>query len=167
MTDEPTRKEILVFCVRRDTACSECSAELGKGRMIRLIDSKALCLDCADLGHLEFLPRGDAAVTRRSIKHSKLWAVVVEWSRTRKRYERQGIIAEPDAIDQALADSHADAEIRERRRAREAERRVKLDQVYVARFAESIRDEFPSMPAGLEINIAEHACLKYSGRVGR
>jgi hypothetical protein len=96
-----------------------------------------------------------------------LWAVVVEWSRTRKRYERQGILAEPEAIDQAYAESEADAEVRERRRAREAERRELLDHDYVARFARAISDQFPAIPAGVETQIAEHACLKHSGRVGR
>jgi hypothetical protein len=37
----------------------------------------ALCLDRADLGHLEFLPSGDAALTRRATKASRLSAVVV------------------------------------------------------------------------------------------
>lgn len=31
-----------------------------------------LCLGCADVDHLEFLPSGDAAVTRRTSKHSHL-----------------------------------------------------------------------------------------------
>jgi len=135
--------------------------------MVRLQDEKALCLECADLDSLEFLSRGDAAITRRSTRHSKLWAVVVEWSRTRKRYERQGILAEPEAIDQAYAECEADAELRERRRAREAERREWLDQDYVARFALAISNQFPAIPAGVETQIAEHACLKHSGRVGR
>ena len=161
------KKEIVVFRVRRDTKCSECGAELGRGSMVRLQDEKALCLECADLGSLEFLSRGDTAITRRSTKRSKLWAVVVEWSRTRKRYERQGILAEPEAIDQAYAESEADADLRERRRAREGERRERLDQDYVAQFAHAISDQFPAIPAGVETQIAEHACLKHSGRVGR
>ena len=160
-------KEIVVFRVRRDTTCSECDTEIGRGSMVRLQDEKALCLECADLGSLEFLSRGDAAITRRSTRYSKLWAVVVEWSRTRKRYERQGILAEPEAIDQAYAECEADAELRERRRAREAERREWLDQDYVARFALAISNQFPAIPAGVETQIAEHACLKHSGRVGR
>ena len=160
-------KEIVVFRVRRDTTCSECDTEIGRGSMVRLQDEKALCLECADLDSLEFLSRGDAAITRRSTRYSKLWAVVVEWSRTRKRYERQGILAEPEAIDQAYAECEADAELRERRRAREAERREWLDQDYVARFALAISNQFPAIPAGVETQIAEHACLKHSGRVGR
>ena len=167
MPGPPEKKEIVVFRVRRDTRCSECGTEIGRGNMTRLQDEKALCLECADLGSLEFLSRGDTAITRRSTKHSKLWAVVVEWSRTRKRYERQGILAEPEAIDQAYAESEADADLRKRRRAREAERREWLDQDYVARFAEAISDQFPAIPTGVETQIAEHACLKHSGRVGR
>jgi hypothetical protein len=126
-----------------------------------------LCLECADLDHLEFLPRGDAAITRRSTKYSKLWAIVLQWSRSRKRNERQGILAEPEAIERALAESEADSEEREQRREREALRRESLDRKYVAEFAQAIRGQFPGVPSGADIKIAEHACLKYSGRVGR
>src|SRR6476619_72312 len=59
------------------------------------------CASCGDLGHLEFLPSGDAALTRRATKASRLSAVVVRWSRRRNRYERQGILAEAAAIEQA------------------------------------------------------------------
>ena len=169
MSSTEKREDIVVFILRRASSiCGECARELHKGSFIRLQGEKgALCLECADLDHLEFLPRGDAAITRRSTKYSTLWAVVVEWSRSRKRYERQGILAEPDAIDRALAESEADSEERARRREREASRRENLDRKYVTEFAEAIRKQFPGIPSGADIKIAEHACLKHSGRVGR
>ena len=37
----------------------------------------------------------------------------------------------------------------------------------MARFAERVRALYPKCPLGTEQVIAEHACLKYSGRVGR
>src|SRR5207237_10442072 len=117
--------------------------------------------------HLEFLPRGDTAVTRRASKYSRLRAVVVQWSRTRKQYERQGILAEPEAIERAEAESLADADYRERPRHRAAGRREELDQEDVCAFARAIREQFPACPEGVETPIAEHACLKHSGRVGR
>src|SRR5215831_675919 len=40
----------------------------------------ALCLSCADLDHLAFLPPGDAALTLRARKYSTRVAVVVKWS---------------------------------------------------------------------------------------
>jgi len=65
--------EMLVFFVRRDTQCAECGNDLFSGTMITLEKERgALCLSCADLDHLEFLASGDAAVTRRATKHSKL-----------------------------------------------------------------------------------------------
>jgi hypothetical protein len=42
-----------------------------------------------------------------------------------------------------------------------------LDEKYVARFAERIRELYPGCPAGQEVVIAEYACLKHSGRIGR
>ncbi|MEK6304025.1 MAG: DUF2293 domain-containing protein [Acidobacteriota bacterium] len=163
------RQDLVVFKLRRTASiCGECGTELHKGDLLRLQDdNRALCLECADMDHLEFLPRGDAAITRRSNKYSGLKAVVVEWSRSRKRYERQGILAEPEAIERAMAESDADSEERAARREREASRRENLDRKYVAEFAQAIRDEFPRIPSGADIKIAEHACLKHSGRVGR
>ncbi|MGO9468892.1 MAG: DUF2293 domain-containing protein [Isosphaeraceae bacterium] len=169
MQDKRTRPkdEIVVFEVVRPTACSECGEELGKGRLLRLEREKALCMACADLDRLEFLPSGDQAVTRRASKYSTLRAVVVRWSRARKRYERQGVLVEPEAIRRAEEESLADAEIRARRQARAAEQRMLQDQEFVAAFARAIRALYPGCPAREEIEIAEHACRKYSGRIGR
>jgi hypothetical protein len=160
-------QEIVVFIVHRDSACSECGKEPPRKSFLRMEHDKPLCLSCADLDQLEFLGRGDAAVTRRAKKHSTLWAVVVEWSRSRKRYERQGILVDPEAIDRAIEESEADAGERERRREREAMRREALDREYVAAFARAVRERFPSAPTGVEQTVAEHACRKCSGRVGR
>jgi hypothetical protein len=44
--------------------------------------------------------------------------VVVQWSRARQRYERQGILAEVEAIAQAERECLADSELRDRRRER-------------------------------------------------
>jgi hypothetical protein len=160
-------QEIVVFMVRRDTHCAECGRELFHGSLLRMEADQPLCMDCADLGHLEYLPRGDVAVTRRASKYTRLRAVVLEWSRTRKRYERQGILAEPEAIRRAEEESLADADLRERRREQSATRREADDQEYVAAFTHAIREQFPGCPAGEARKIAEHACQKYSGRVGR
>ena len=112
-------KELLVFIVRRDTECGECGGELPSGSVITLEEGRgALCLSCADLDHLEYLPAGDAALTRRARKHSRLTAIVLEWSRTRKRYERQGILVGREAIEQAETECSDDAGRRERRRVR-------------------------------------------------
>ena len=70
------------------------------------------CLDCADLGHLDYLPAGNSALTRRAKKLSGVSAVVVRWSRSRKRYERQGILAEPEAIEQADSECVTEGEER-------------------------------------------------------
>ena len=160
--------ELKVFIARRDSTCSECQENLGHHAWITLNRERGvLCLSCADLDHLVFLPTGDAALTRRSRKYSTLSAVVLEWSRTRKRYERQGLLVENEAIEQAEVECLSDAEARARQRERNAQRRAELDQEYVRRFAKAVRELFPKCPPGREILIAEHACLKYSGRIGR
>jgi hypothetical protein len=92
--------------------------------------------------------------------------VVLEWSRARKRYERQGLLVEEAALQQAEQECLADSDARTRRREREAGRRAELDQQYVERFAARVGQLFPGCPPGRETIIAEHACQKYSGRVG-
>jgi hypothetical protein len=159
---------IKVFISHRDSKCDECGEELGRQAWITLEENKgALCLACADLDELVFLPTGDAALTRRSKKYSTLSAVVLKFSRARRRYERQGLLVEEDALAQAEAYCLADSEVRERRNERARERRAEIDEKFVREFAKHIRALFPKCPEGREQIIAEHACLKYSGRVGR
>lgn len=161
-------KNLKVFITISEVTCDECHQDLGRKAWIILLEDKgALCLSCADLDHLYFLPAGDAALTRRSRKYSKLSAVVLKWSRARKRYERQGLLVEKGALEQAEQECLADAEVRARRQERDAARRAQLDRQYVEQFATRVRELFPCCPPGVETEIAEHACQKYSGRVGR
>lgn len=161
-------KDISVFISSREARCSDCGVELRRGDWLTLGENKAvLCLGCADLEHLEFLPAGDAALTRRAKKHSGLWAVVVQWSRRRKRFERQGLLVETRALEQAEEECLADSALREARRQRNALRREILDKQYVDAFRQRIVELYPSCPEPRSVEIAEHACKKYSGRVGR
>jgi hypothetical protein len=159
--------EIVVFWIVRDSACAECGEELGKGRFLRMEAQRPLCLRCADLDHLVFLERGEAALTRRASRYSTLRAVVVRFSRSRKRYERQGVLVEEPALARAEQECLSDAEARRLARERAAERREAHDAEYVATFAQRVGDLFPGCPIVEQQAIAEHACEKYSGRVGR
>lgn len=160
--------DLRVFISTQDSTCDECGENLGRGAWITLVEDKgAFCLSCGDLDHLVFLPSGDAAITRRARKHSTLAAVVLKWSRARKRYERQGLLVEAHALEEAERECLSDSEARNRRREREAERRLEIDRDYVKRFALRVRELFPNSPSGREGEIAEFACRKYSGRIGR
>lgn len=160
--------DLKVFITTRETTCNECKSDLGRHAWVLLAGERgAICLTCADLDHLLFLPPGDAALTRRAHKHSTLSAVVLEWSRARKRYERQGLLVEAQALEQAEKECLADSDARQRRQERDAIRRAELDAGYVAQFAQRVRELYPGCPEGRENEIAERACLKYSGRVGR
>jgi hypothetical protein len=164
LTETPDLK---VSISTRDSKCDECGEGLGRHAWITLAEERAFCLSCADLDHLVFLPPGDAALTRRARKHSTLSAIVLKWSCARHHYERQGILVEEAALARAETECLADADARSRHREREAERRGDLDRAYVERFAQRVRELFPGCPVGVERRIAEHACLRYSGRVGR
>ena len=164
----PEFQDLKVFIAAGEPTCAECSSVLERHAWITLAGERgALCLTCADLDHLVFLPSGDVALTRRARKHSALSAVVLKWSRTRKRYERQGLLVEEEALARAEAQCLGDATARARAREREAVRRAEVDRDYLERFALRVHELFPHCPPGTESAIARHACLKYSGRVGR
>ena len=114
--------DLVVVLPVKDWDCAECG---GTGDLLIMDDQGPLCMTCADLDHLVFLGAGDAALTRRAKKASVLSAVVVRWSRTRKRYERQGILVEEAALDQAEQECLADEDARMRRRDRDRERRAR------------------------------------------
>lgn len=159
--------EIVVFSTLRDSRCSQCQAELPYGSFLLVENGKPLCLTCADLDHLVYAPRGDPALSRRARKHSALFAVVVEFSRTRKRYERQGILVEEAALEKAQEECLSDAQLRACRREREALRRSGEDEALMERLAGRIGELFPACPPGEAKAIAVHTAARGSGRVGR
>ncbi|WP_436495834.1 DUF2293 domain-containing protein [Actinokineospora sp. HUAS TT18] len=126
-----------------------------------------VCVDCADMGHLVFLPSGDTALTRRAHKASGLAAIVVKWNKSRKRFQRCGLLVEHAALEAAEEQCFADEELRERRKARDRERRAAQDVEFQAAFAARIVALFPRLAADRAQAIAEHAGTRSSGRVGR
>jgi hypothetical protein len=108
-------------------------------------------------------------MTRRATKASSLSAVVVvvRWSRTRKRYERQGVLVEEQALAAAEEQCLSDHDARMRRRERDRERRADGDAHFQARLADEISRLFPGCPPGRATGIARHTAMRGSGRVGR
>lgn len=88
-------------------------------------------------------------------------------SRARKRYERQGVLVEESALEQAEAECSADADQRNVRRERAEIYRDKQEQVLAMRMAESIQRMFPGCPPEEARSIAAHTSVRGSGRVGR
>jgi hypothetical protein len=156
--------DLLVISPIKDWTCTSCR---GTGDFLFMEDEGPLCLSCADLGHLVFLPAGDAALTRRAKKASRLSAVVVRWRRSVRRYERVGILAEAEAIDKAEIQCLSDSEARARRRMREDEQRADEDRQFEADLAAEIVRTFPGCTTDRAQSIARHTAARGSGRVGR
>ncbi|MHA5049938.1 DUF2293 domain-containing protein [Streptomyces sp. SD15] len=165
ITTPPPRNGLLVIQPLKKRNCAECRT--GPLALLVLEEGSPWCLDCADLGHLVFLPRGDTALTRRAREGSALSAVVVRFNRRRSRYERQGVLVEEAALTRAEERCLADTEARGRRRARDARRRDAEDLRFTDAFAQEIRRLFPGCPADRARAIAAHASVRGSGRVGR
>ncbi len=165
LTERQSRApDLVVIEPLKEFTCTGCG---DTGPFLIMEDPGPLCLTCADLDHLAFLPAGNAALSRRAKSGSGLSAVVVRFSRSRKRYERQGILVEEAALERAEEQCLADAELRQRRRERDAERRADQDLDFQARLAVEITRLFPGCPPGRARAIARHAAARGSGRVGR
>jgi hypothetical protein len=156
--------ELVVISPLKDWACTACG---GSGEFLVMEGAGPLCLSCADMDHLVFLPAGDAALTRRARRESRLAAVVVRFSRSRRRYERRGILLEERALERAEAECLEDEDARARRRVRDEERRVAEDRRFQAELAREITRLFQGCPRERTEEIARHAATRGSGRVGR
>jgi hypothetical protein len=156
---------LVVISPRKDDwTCAGCG---GTGGLLIMEQAGPVCLTCADMEHLRYLPSGDAALTRRAKAGSRLSAVVVRFSRARRRYERQGILVEEAALEEAERQCLADAEARAPRRERDEVRRAAVDRALEAQIAAEIRRLSPGCPAERAEAITRHTAARGSGRIGR
>ncbi len=89
---------VAIVPLKTDWKCHRC----GRGGDLLMMEAPGpCCLKCAGFADLEYLPRGDAKLTKRVAKLSEKRLVVVRFSRARKRYERQGLLIEPRALREA------------------------------------------------------------------
>jgi len=160
--------DLVVFeKVGEEGKCSECGAELARGDYVFMEKGRPLCLACADLDQLVFLPTGDMALSRRARKHSPLSAVVVRFSRARKRYERQGLLVGAQALARAEEECVTDAPERAKARERAVMQRREDDREFVESMTQAILAQYPACPPEEARQIADHTGQRSSGRVGR
>ena len=86
---------VVIQPLNRDWVCHRCG---GTGELLMMEQPGPACLRCVGLDDLEFLPAGDALLTRRAKARSARYAVVVRFARSRGRYERQGLLVEGRAL---------------------------------------------------------------------
>jgi hypothetical protein len=157
--------DLVVVLPVKPFTCAGCGER--DADMLTMEDAGPVCLACADLDHLVFLPSGDAALTRRARQASRLSAVVVRFNRSRKRHERQGLLVEQAAIEQAEQQCLSDEDARARRRERDRLRREAADETFQRKLAEEIGRMFPGCPPARGEAISRHTGTRGSGRVGR
>jgi hypothetical protein len=92
---------VVIQPLNTEWTCHRCG---GTGGLLVMENLGPVCLRCVGLDDLEFLPAGDALRTRRIKAKSARSAVVVRFSRSRRRYERQGLLVEPQAVADAQRD---------------------------------------------------------------
>jgi hypothetical protein len=89
---------VAIIPLNQEWTCHRCG---GSGDFLVMEKPGPACLRCVGLDDLEVLPAGDALLTRRTKAKSARHAVIVRFSRTRRRYERQGLLVEPRALAEA------------------------------------------------------------------
>jgi hypothetical protein len=159
-----------IFVTKKErTFCQKCNTNIPKGDFFvsETEKGKGICFSCSPFVNYYFLPPGNVAMTRRSKKHSNICGVVQEWNQRRRRHERKGQYIEAIAVEKAHQECEADKEKRTIKNTKAAAVREKQDKIYIAEFAKVIRSFYPNCPIERETLIAQHACEKYSGRVGR
>lgn len=159
-----------IFITKKEKlTCTRCNKPIAKGDFFvsESEKTKGQCFNCSPFSTFSFLPSGDAAMTRRSKKHSPLCGVLQEWNQRRRRYERKGQYVEALAILKAKEECELDQDKRLIQNQKAAITRAKQDKIYIKAFAKAIKTRYPNCPTGREDLIATHACEKYSGRVGR
>jgi hypothetical protein len=80
---------------------------------------------------------------------------------------RQGVLVEDDTPRRAEEECERDAGPRAEGRARATAQRERLDSRFLEDFARAIGKRHPGCATDVQRRVAEHACSKYSGRVGR
>ncbi len=146
-------------------------------QQLEVYDTKT-CLWHPELGDLtapdgwEFLPSGDAFVTRRAKAAGRYWTLYQPKGRRAHR-RLLGLLAPADAIDAARTAAAATAATRETKRAAGARQRAKAEVGYQAEFEQAILLWLDFAPEHAEIardiaaNAVERAAVVGSGRVGR
>ncbi len=86
---------VVIQPLNNEWTCHRCGKT---GDLLMMENPGPACLRCVGLDDLAFLPAGDAQLSRRAKAKSKKRAVVVRFSRSRRRYERQGLLVEPLAL---------------------------------------------------------------------
>jgi len=159
-----------IFLTKKETLqCKTCKIPIKKGDKYVAFSEKhkGTCFECSIFTSYSFLPPGDVAMTRRSKKYSDHCGVLLFWNQRRKRFERKGQYVELSAILEAKKECSADYETRLNKNKKAAIKREETDKQYIIDFSKIIKVHYPSCPNGRELDIAKHACLKHSGRVGR
>lgn len=164
-----TETQNIFITKKQKLKCSKCGKPVPAGErfVAESEDLRGTCFSCSAFTSYTLLPSGNAAMTRRSKKHSLLCGVLLHWNQKRRRHERKGIYVEAIAIIKAKQECEDDQETRERKNIKAAEKRAVQNKEYILNFGKAIRVLFPKCPPKREFEISAHACEKYSGRVGR
>ncbi|MFZ5967187.1 MAG: hypothetical protein ACOYVK_08425 [Bacillota bacterium] len=72
METQAKENELTVFIATKSSVCEDCGEQIEQGDyIVKEKNDNIICISCADLDHLIYLPSGNTALTGRARKHSK------------------------------------------------------------------------------------------------
>ena len=164
---------------QRPTPQTAAAASLINGLVVyRSRDDEEDDLWAKDFGNLlvpegwEFLPRGDAFITRHAKKGTH-WVLLGKFNKRGGYRPVIGLFAPTAAIEAARAAAEATKERRQQARPKATERREKAEAQYRQAFREACLRFLDFSPAHLDLarqiaaGATDWACQKFSDRVGR
>lgn len=101
--------ELLAFIISKASTCSKCKKEIHKNGLLYIEEEQVFCMDCSRFSKFIFLPSGNSKLTRLAKKHSSIYVVVVKFSKSRKRYERHGLLISQEVLQ--LINNNIETEI--------------------------------------------------------
>jgi hypothetical protein len=123
-------------------SCPKCNRDFLVGDLKYYNGSEYICLGCAELDYLIYLPSGNHCLTRRAQKYSKVSANVYRQNKSKHRYERKGTLVEKNALSTAEKECEKDSNYREEHRKKAKVYRDKKELQYRNNFAKKIRNLF-------------------------
>ena len=104
-----------IYLTKKETLkCNTCRKPIGIGQafVAETENHIGTCFDCSPFAKADFLEPGNAALTRRSKKHSAYCGILFSWNKRRKRFERKGQYVEAKAIAMAELECEEDEQKR-------------------------------------------------------
>ena len=105
---DSSSQDPVVYSLSKASRCYACDRKLESGELVKLEDleneREVRCRQCCGLTDLLLVPPGNATLTRLVKKYATQKFVILKWSELWKTYEKQGLLANKEAVEKSKAE---------------------------------------------------------------